>query len=154
MIAEARSQASSFDCVVDASVGIKLFLVEELSERADALFDHLTDAPPAGFYVPDLFFIECTNILWKYVRRFGYPAGAAEQDVGDLVRLPLQVVSTTALAGSALALAVEYGSTAYDGAYVALARHLSLPLVTADEALVRRFRAAEADVRYLGRWPA
>ena len=27
MIAEAESQAGSFDCVVDASVGIKLFLV-------------------------------------------------------------------------------------------------------------------------------
>ncbi len=47
MIAEAESHAGSFDCVVDASVGIKLFLVEELSERADALFDHLTDAPAA-----------------------------------------------------------------------------------------------------------
>gem|GEM_PF-3479618 len=97
MRAEAGSQAGPFDCVVDASVGIKLFLVEDLSERADVLFDHLTDAPPARFYVPDLFFIECTNILWKYVRRFDYPAGVAEQDVADLVRLPLHVVSTAGL---------------------------------------------------------
>jgi predicted nucleic acid-binding protein len=139
--------------VVDASVGIKLFLVEDLSERADALFDHLTDAPPARFYVPDLFFVECTNILWKYVRRFDYPAAVAAQDVSDLVRLPLQVVSTAVLAGAALAMAVEHGSTAYDAAYVALARHLSLPLVTADEALVRRFAESELDIRFLGRWP-
>jgi predicted nucleic acid-binding protein len=152
-MAENTSQAGSFDCVVDASVGIKLFLVEDLSEQADALFDHLADQPPARFYVPDLFFIECTNILWKYVRRFDYPAEVAEQDVADLVRLPLQVASTAALAGAALALAVEHGSTAYDAAYVALARHLSLPLVTADEALVRRFAEADAEVRFLGRWP-
>jgi predicted nucleic acid-binding protein len=145
--------ASPFDCVVDASVGIKLFLVEDLSERADTLFDHLNDTPPSRFYVPDLFFIECTNILWKYVRRFDYPPEAAEQDIADLVRLPLHAVSTAALAGAALSLAVDHGSTAYDGAYAALAQHLSLPLVTADEALVRRFAEADADVRFLGRWP-
>jgi predicted nucleic acid-binding protein len=143
----------AFDCVVDASVGIKLFLVERLSERADALFDHLNDTPPARFYVPDLFFIECTNILWKYVRRFDYPAETAQQDVADLARLPLQSVSTAALSADALTLAVERGSTAYDAAYVALAQRLSLPLVTADEALVRRFAEAGPDVRFLGDWP-
>jgi hypothetical protein len=36
-----------FDCVVGASVGIKLFLVELLSERADGLFAHLADDLPA-----------------------------------------------------------------------------------------------------------
>jgi predicted nucleic acid-binding protein len=147
------AEASPFDCVVDASVGIKLFLVEDLSERAGALFDHLSDVPPARFYVPDLFFVEWTNILWKYVRRFDYPDAVAAQDAADLVRLPLQVVSTAALAEGALALAVAHGSTVYDAAYVELARHLSLPLVTADEALVRRFAESDLDVRFLGRWP-
>ena len=89
------------DCVVDASVGIKLFLVEPLADRADLLFTSLTMTPPARLYVPDLFYVECTNILWKYVRRFGY----------------------------------------------------SLPLVTADEALVRRMDGTGLDVRWLGQWP-
>lgn len=154
MTAEAGLPSDSFDCVVDASVGIKLFLIETLSERADVLFDHLTDDPPARFYVPDLFFIECTNILWKYVRRFDYPAKMAQQDVADLTQLPLQIVSTAALAEKALGLAVTYGSTAYDSAYIALARHLSLPLVTADEKLVRRFQESGLDVRFLGDWPS
>lgn len=56
---------SPFDGVVDASVGIKLFLVEPLSDEAHALFAHLTDDPPARLYVPELFFIECANILLK-----------------------------------------------------------------------------------------
>jgi predicted nucleic acid-binding protein len=142
----------SFDCVVDASVGIKLFLVEPLSDQADALFAHLGDDPPARLYVPDLFFIECTNILWKYVHRFGYAAKAAAQDVADLVRLPLRAVSMAELAEDALALAVQYGSTAYDAAYVALAQRLALPFVTADEALVRRFDGTGLDVRFLIDW--
>ena len=142
-----------FDCVVDASVGIKLFLIEPLSDQADVLFSHLDDDPPSQFYVPDLFFIECTNILWKYVRRFGYPADAAQQDVAHLTRLPLQVMPTVALAEAALELSVQHGSTAYDSAYIALAQKLSLPLVTADEALARRFENTSLDVRFLRDWP-
>lgn len=143
----------NYSCVVDASVGIKLFLVEPLSERADALFAHLTDDPPSQFYVPDLFFIECTNILWKYVQRFGYAANAAQQDIADLIRLPLQIIPTATLAEAALDLALQHGSTAYDSAYIVLARELSLPLVTADERLARRFEGTGLDVRFLGNWP-
>ena len=144
----------SADCVLDASVGIKLFLVEPLSGRADALFGRLTTTtPPARFYVPDLFFIECTNILWKYVRRFGYTPEAAQQDVADLTRLSLQVASTADLAEAALAMAMAHEITAYDAAYVALAQRLSLPLVTADQTLVRRLAGTGLDVRWLGEWP-
>jgi predicted nucleic acid-binding protein len=144
----------SLPCVVDASVGIKLFLVEPLADRADALFSALTDTPPARLYVPDLFYIECTNILWKYVRRFEYSPEAAQQDLADLVRLPLHSASTAALVEAALALALEHGTTAYDAAYVALAQKLSVPLVTADEALVRRLEDTGLDVRWLGDLPA
>lgn len=52
------------DCVVDASIGIKLFLVEPLSDEAHALIAGLTSDLPARLRVPDLFYIECTNILW------------------------------------------------------------------------------------------
>jgi predicted nucleic acid-binding protein len=145
--------SAGVDCVVDASVGIKLFLVEPLSDRADGLFAYLSATPPARFFVPDLFYIECTNILWKYVCRFDYPPNAAQQDVANLVKLPLHSVSTADLAESALALSILYQITAYDAAYVALARELSLPLVTADETLVRRFERTDLDVRWLAEWP-
>jgi predicted nucleic acid-binding protein len=141
------------DCVVDASVGIKLFLVESLSDRADALFDHLTHSPPARFYVPDLFFIECANILWKYIRRFNYPKETAQQDVVDLIQLPLHIISTAELAEEALKLAVARHVTAYDAAYVVLSRRLSLPLVTADETLVHLLEGADLDIRSLADWP-
>jgi predicted nucleic acid-binding protein len=143
----------SIECVVDASVGIKLFLLEPLSERADALFDRLTETPLARFYVPDLFYIECTNILWKYVQHFEYARTKAEQDITDLVRLPLRVVSTIELAEESLKMAIESEITAYDAAYVVLSQRLSLPLVTADEKLVRRLAEHTLDVRFLSDWP-
>ena len=143
----------SFDCVTDASVAIKLFLIEPLSDRADALFDHLTHSPPARFYVPDLFFAECANILWKYVRHFGYSPDAARQDLSDLLHLPFRVASTADLVEDALNLAVTHNITIYDAVYVALGARLSLPTVTADEALVRRLTNTGLDVRSLADWP-
>jgi predicted nucleic acid-binding protein len=90
----------------------------------------------------------------KYVQRFGYAPEDARQDVADLVRLPLQVVSTADVAETALTLALEYRITAYDASYVALAQKVSLPLVTADEALVRRLGAGALEVCWLGDWTA
>lgn len=44
---------ASFDCVVDGSVGIKLFLVEPLSEEAHALLAHLSYDLPAHTGAPE-----------------------------------------------------------------------------------------------------
>ena len=142
----------SLACVADASVGIKLFLVEPLADPADALFAGLAGTPPARLYVPDLFYVECANVVLKYVQRFGYSPKDAQQDVADLVRLPLQVVSTADLAEIALALALEHRIMAYDATYAALAQQASLPFLTADEALVRRMEAGAIEVRWLGDW--
>jgi predicted nucleic acid-binding protein len=128
----------SSDGVVDASVGIKLFLVEEFSEEVDRLFNRLRADPPAHFYVPDLFYVECANILWKYTRRFGYPADNARRDVRDLRVLPLRTVSTADLLEPALELALAYDLTAYDASYAALGQRLNLPFFTADQTLQRK----------------
>ena len=117
------------DCVVDASVGMKIFVEEEYSVEADNLFDRLATDPPARFYVPDLFYVECANILWKYTRRFGYPPENALQDVRDLLQLALRTVSTADLLEPALELALAYDLTAYDACYVALAQQLNLEVI-------------------------
>lgn len=140
-------------CVVDASVGIKLFVAEVLSDRADALFLHLAADPPAQIFVPDLFYIECANILWKHTRRSGYPVEQARKALGDLSVLALKAVPTTELMTEALEIAVQEAITAYDACYVALARRLGGPLVTADEKLVRALPTASYDVHWLGDFP-
>ncbi len=142
------------NCVVGASVGIKLFLVEDGSEAAHRLFAKLTpnvtpETPPARFYVPDLFFVECGNILWKYVRRYGYAAGSARQDMADLQALRLQTVSTADLLTPAFELALQYDLTTYDACYAALAQQLSLPLITADVPLTRKLAGSGIDARTL-----
>ena len=133
-------------CVVDASVGIKLFLQEEGTDQATCLFQTLAQEPSARFYVPDLFFVECANILWKYARRFDYPAENAHQDLVDLRALALRSVSTADLISPALELALENNITAYDACYIALAKGTNLPLITADHSLARRSRDGNVDV--------
>lgn len=139
----------SGDCVVDASVAIKLFVVEEDSDKATRLFERLTEEQPARFYVPDLFYVECANILWKYVRRFGYEADSARQDIPDLAAFDLVVVSTADLLETALNIALTHDTTAYDGCYVALAQQLRLPLITADAPLARKMRDSDVIVQIL-----
>src|SRR5579859_3541312 len=140
-------------CVVDASVGIKLFLAEELSDRADALFAHLAADPPGQLSVPDLFYIECANILWKHTRRSGYPTEKARKALTDLGGLALKRFPTADLAVQALDVAAQEGITAYDACYVALALQLSVPFVTADEKLVRALSGTKYQVSWLGDFP-
>ena len=125
------------DWVIDASVGLKLFIDDPLSDSVHGLFSHLGDDPPARFYVPDLFYIEVTNVLWKYVRWQGLPPGDAGDYLAALGKLTLQSTPTSELMGDALKLAVEYQITAYDASYLALAQRLDLRMLTADAKLAR-----------------
>ena len=128
--------------VVDASVGIKLFVEEEFSEQAHALFSYLTADPPAEFYIPDLFYIECTNILLKYTRRFGRSLDDSQADIADLKLLSLKPTSTADLMEDALLVATDKKLTAYDACYAVLAQKLEISLITADEQLAQAIESA------------
>ncbi|RQW90958.1 MAG: PIN domain-containing protein [Geobacter sp.] len=136
--------------VVDASVAIKLFINEPFSDQAEALFSILEAEPPGQLYVPDLFFIESTNILWKHIKRFGYPEDKAREDLSALKGLALHSIATTDLMEDALGIAVSHDITAFDGSYVALARQLNIPVVSADEKLVQKMADTVHAVQWLG----
>jgi predicted nucleic acid-binding protein len=123
--------------VVDASVGIKLFVDEDYSDKVHTLFEQLAADIPSILYVPDLFYIECTNILLKYTHRFKRSLEDSRADLVDLGRLSLRVVPTAELMEDALVLAAKQSITAYDACYAALASRLALPLVTADKLLAK-----------------
>lgn len=140
----------SLELVVDASVAIKLFVEEELSDRARDLFDGLTWEPPLQIYVPDLFYLECANILWKYVRRFGYPVPDARDALRSLGALALHPLSHSLLFEDSLDLALSWEISVYDASYATLARNLGVRFVTADEKLVRKLAGSGIEARWLG----
>jgi predicted nucleic acid-binding protein len=136
-------------CIIDASVGIKLFVDEPLSGAAHYLFMHLA-LPGSKFYIPDLFYIECTNVLWKYVRRGKLLPDQAASAVDRLCQLALHNVSTMSLAPAALTLANQYDLSAYDAAYAALAQRVNETLITADEPFVHKLSGTQLKVQWLG----
>jgi len=132
------------NCVVDASVMIELFLQEDLSEAVQQIVDEivLNVAGPTPLLVPDLFYVECGNILRSKVRFNGYPPQTAIQAMRYLRELALPTTSTADLVEDALAIAFVYDITAYDAVYVALAAQHGIPLLTADAKLVQQLQGS------------
>lgn len=119
--------------MLDASVGIKLFVDEAGSDDVREWVAGLSDDVVP--LVPDLFFVECANILWKYVRRAGMSQDTATETIAKIVDLPLEQIPTQTLAPEALKLAIKHGVSAYDGCYLALAAKTGAAHVTADQRL-------------------
>jgi predicted nucleic acid-binding protein len=136
----------SIKCVVDASVAIKKFIIEPLTPKVDQLFDHLND-PNSRLYIPDLFYIECTNIVWKYIRAGLYDSAEAQANLADLKFLRFTSTPTVDLMMEAIAISVAHGISAYDACYVALSRQNNVPLLTQDQRLVNTLRDTDFNIR-------
>ena len=127
----------SFGCVVDTNIVLKLYFQQDGSDKARALFAHLDSDADNLFYVPDLFYAECTNAFSNYVRLGTYTAMEARADLAQLLALRLHVVPTAHLAAQALDIALKHRISGYDACYVALADRVKAPLITANEKLIR-----------------
>src|SRR4028118_94795 len=99
--------------VVDASVGIKWFVPEVHSEAAQRLLNR-----SHNLLVPDLFFPEIGNILWKRVRRGEDTPNNARDTLAEFSTVPLEVYESQPLMPVALDIAVQTDRTVYDSLYL------------------------------------
>jgi predicted nucleic acid-binding protein len=137
--------------IVDASVAAKWILpgsAEPLQREAVHLLEQWADNQ-VKLVVPDFFWVEITNILWRAVR-----AGRCTTEIADsaLAALRLNAIPTLPalpLLESAIGTAIVHGRTVYDSIYVALAVEMDAHFVTADEKLVNAL-AARLPVMWLG----
>lgn len=137
--------------VLDASVAAKWFLPragESLVDEALQLLSRHADHE-IEFTVPDLFWAEFGNILWKAVRLGRWSAGAAESALQRMRELKLSIVPTAGLVEDALSIALAAGRSVYDSVYISLAVRSGVELVTADERLANAV-AARLPVKWLG----
>jgi len=119
--------------VIDASVVIKWYVPEGDFSSARAL--RTTETQLA---VPDLFFVEMSNILWKFVRRGEMVPSRAIEIIEEIAGSPFVTFSNQSLAKDALDLAVATGLSAYDASYVALAMRIDKIFITADGKLFQK----------------
>ncbi|BAY76477.1 hypothetical protein NIES25_29260 [Nostoc linckia NIES-25] len=123
-------------CVIDTSVCIKYFIADPLTAKVNQLLGHLAN-PQTEIYVPDLFYIECTNVLLKYIRAKMYTAAEVQTDLVTIKSFPLRVVSTADLMADAVSIALTYKTSAYDDSYVALSQQVGATLLTLYGKLVK-----------------
>jgi predicted nucleic acid-binding protein len=135
---------------VYASVVVKWLLLEEQSDRADALYDaavlrdELIVAPP-------LLPLEITNVLRQRMRAQGGPSLVEATELLDtFLAFAIDYQNPPGLHHRALALADAYGlPAAYDANYLALAEHLGCDFWTDDRRLLRHVGGRLAFVRSL-----
>ncbi len=138
--------------VIDASVAAKWFLPDEpLSAIALELLRSATTGA-ADFIVPDLFFSECGNILWKAARRHRLSAEETVAAIEVIEDLQTLTVPASGLLQRTLQIARTYDRTFYDSLYIAVAVQEQTHLVTADEKLANA-TAAYLPVKWLGALP-
>ena len=136
--------------VLDASIAAKWVLPlrhEPLAAEAMRLLDRFI-AGEIRFLVPDLFWPEIANVLWKSVR-LGRTSGQSAREANKWIQaLGIPTRPTAHLVGDALTLALDSDRTVYDSLYVALAIVAGRFFLTADEKLVNAL-GARLPVRWL-----
>lgn len=137
--------------VVDASVAVKWCLPslrEDLVAEAEELLAS-SRRDEVRFLVPDLFWVELANALWKAVRRKETSADNATAAISFMRDLDIATVPSLDIVPQALDLAISHGRTVYDSLYVALAMQSKSEMITADERLANAL-AVRFPVKWLG----
>ena len=137
--------------VLDASVAIKWTLPaapEPLTDKAVDLLKRYRDTE-VDFLVPDIFWAEIANALWRGVRQRRWDRDHAESAAADMQDRDFQTVSSQILMTTALEIALKYDRNIYDCLYAALAAESRSDLITADERLFNAF-ATRFPVKWLG----
>lgn len=137
--------------VIDASVGLKWCLPsheEEFIPQAEQLLDSY-DRGKAQFLVPDLFWPEMANALWKAVWKQKIDQPWADKAYSNVADLGIPTAATFTLVPEALHLAALHQRTVYDSLYIVLALHAGAELITADERLANAM-AARFPVTWIG----
>ena len=137
--------------VLDASVALKWALPaanEPLTSESLRLFQRYRDGE-VDFVVPDIFWAELGNVLWKGARRGRWNRNDAENTAADFQARQFTTVSSIVLLPDALRIAFAYDRSLYDCLYAALAVQAGVDLITADERLANAL-AARFPVKWLG----
>ena len=138
--------------VVDASVALKWQLDDEReADQALALRDDLLIRKRIVLYAPSLYFYELINGITSAVRRQRLQRSQGEEALRNL--LAVEVTLRTPAADRTYTIAAEYGLSAYDSSYVALAESLESDLWTADRALYDAVSPQVSRVRWIGDYP-
>jgi len=128
--------------VIDASVLIKFFIPEILSEKVEKLNSRVAKGD-LRLVAPDLIFPEVGNILWKKHRMKELIRSEVRIIVDAIGSMPMKIEASKPLLPIAVDVGLACGITIYDAIYVSLAMIREMVLVTADRKLAEIMRKTD-----------
>lgn len=137
--------------VIDASVVIKLYIPEILSDKSEEVMSRVADGK-LMLWAPDLLYPETGNILWRKQRLHELTLAEVEEIVDAITYLPIRIEQSRPVMPLAVTIAMHSGITVYDAMYVAVARIYETRMITADRKLVDALAKTEFKqyVQWLG----
>jgi len=131
------------NAVLDASAAAALVLPDEDSSRIQSLLNKLDSR--SEIFIPSLWWFEIANILLVAGKRKRITLAQSETAMKLLMKLP---VVTDDMAGnkyleSLVSYASRHGLSAYDAAYLELAKRKKAVLVSSDKMLCRAAKKEE-----------
>ena len=121
--------------VIDASVVIKAYVPEIMSDKAEEVLTRVADGELV-LLAPDLLYPETGNILWKKRRLHELTLAEVDEIVDAISALPIKIEASRPVMPLAVTIAMHSGITVYDAMYVAVARIYETRMITADKKLV------------------
>ncbi|MFM9882664.1 MAG: type II toxin-antitoxin system VapC family toxin [Burkholderiales bacterium] len=115
--------------VLDNSVASGWFLENQSSPYTEAIAARLQDETA---HVPATWELEFTNVLRTACLRQRMTAAHAQSVIADFGTLPIEVDRMPARPSEILALALRFGLSGYDAAYLELALRMQVPIATKD----------------------
>ena len=146
------TQVSS-DLVLDASVAVQWYLIDEATSQRSLSVSRAFTAGNVRLIAPAHIRYELGTTL-RVASRAQPPRlseADAEANLLDFAQLGIRLVNDDALILEAFRVAGVTGCASYDGLYLALARRLGLPLITADRKLYERIRHLP-EALWIGDW--
>ncbi|MCX5845423.1 MAG: type II toxin-antitoxin system VapC family toxin [Deltaproteobacteria bacterium] len=137
--------------VIDASVVIKVYIPEILSDKSEEVMSRVADGE-LMLWAPDLLYPETGNILWRKQRLHELTPAEVEEIVDAITYLPIRIEQSRPVMPLAVSIAMHSGITVYDAMYVAVARIYETRMITADRKLVDALEKTEFKqyVQWLG----
>jgi len=133
--------------VIDASIYASVAVKDEFYEKSRSL---LLNSRSLGCVTLDLALIEAYNALWKHVYLLKrIPVDSYESIAENLKNIfeksVTKIFNIIDVVDDALEIAVGYGITVYDSAYLALAEKLGYKLISFDKELEKKLEKTDLE---------
>ena len=133
--------------IVDANIIVHALINSPYSEKARQIFE-----ADISIAAPDILAGEVANVLGKLVRTKLITKDQAELFFDTLNNMPLNNLDSGSITNKAFTLSLEYAHGYFDCIYLEVARMHSLPLLTLDEKLIKKFSKRGPTLIHLNDW--